>query len=197
MNVRLTPILVQSADLLLARIWLAQGKDKAAQDLLQESIRRNEAVGRIRLVAEAHVLLALASATENQAAAQKALIHALTLARQEGYVRLFVENGPALTPLLGRVRHLFPQYADQLLAAMPQRLKDDQPVKPLLDSLTAREQEILELIGQGHSNREIAETLFISVGTVKGHVNHILSKLDAQSRTQALLKARELNLLYQ
>jgi LuxR family maltose regulon positive regulatory protein len=194
-SAQLPPVLAQSADLLLARVWLAQGRNMAVQDLLQESIRRNEAVGRIRLVAEGHVLQALALSNRDQAAAQKALIHALTLARQEGYVRLFVENGPALVPLLRKVRHLFPDYVQRLLAVMPGGLGNGRPDGPLLDALTEREQEILGLIGQGQSNREIAEALFISVGTVKGHVNHIFSKLDVQNRTQALLKAHELNLL--
>lgn len=61
----------------------------------------------------------------------------------------------------------------------------------LLDPLTEREREILELIALGHSNRQIAEALFISVGTVKGHVNHIFGKLNVKSRSQALLRARE------
>jgi len=195
-SVQLTPVLAQSADLLLARIWLAQGKNMAVQDLLHESVQRNEAVGRVRLVAEAYVILALALQNQNQAAAQKALIHGLTLAKQEGYVRLFVENGLALAPLLGKVRHLFPEYVDRLLAAMPKGHRNGRP-EWLLDQLTEREREILELISRGHSNREIAETLYISVGTVKGHVNHILGKLDAQNRTQALVRARELNLLNQ
>ena len=66
---------------------------------------------------------------------------------------------------------------------------------PLFEPLTEREQEILALIALGQSNSQIASALFISVGTVKGHVNHIFGKLDVKSRTQALLRARELKLL--
>jgi LuxR family maltose regulon positive regulatory protein len=195
-NLLLPPILAQSADLLLARVWLAQDKIAAADNLLQESIQRNEAVGRVRLVAEGHLLQALALSSQNQeAAAQMALVHALTLAKHEGYIRLFIENGPVLAPLLNKVRHLFPEYVDRLLLAMPGAAGNVQPPWPLLDPLTEREQEILALISQGQSNREIAETLYISIGTVKGHVNHIFSKLDVQNRTQALLKAQELEML--
>jgi LuxR family maltose regulon positive regulatory protein len=191
----LTPLLAQSADLLLARTWLAQGQTIAALDLLQEAVRQFEATGRIRLAAEASVLQALAWTSQKQeTAAQKALIHALALAQEEGYVRLFVENGPALTPLLSQVRHLFPDYVSQLLSALPAG-PENNPSALLLDPLTGREQEILSLIAQGQSNRQIADALFISVGTVKGHVNHIFGKLDVKSRTQALLRARELNLL--
>ena len=192
----LTPLLAQSADLLLARIWLAEGRTGDALDLLQECIPRGEAIGRVRLVAEAHVVRALAlAARAEEDAAREALVQALTLARQEGYVRLFVENGPALGPLLHNARRHFPDYVDRLLAALPDAGRTSPAAPPLRDPLTAREMEILRLIGQGHSNRQIALALFISEGTVKGHINHILSKLAVQNRTQALVRAQELRLL--
>lgn len=195
----LPPLLAQAADILLARIWLVQGQTANALELLQEVIPRYEAMGRMRLVVEATILQALALAAKNQeAGAQTALIQAITLANQEGYVRTFVENGPALAPLLNQIRHLFPDYITRLLSAMPPGATKAAHHSPRLhDQLTAREREILVLIAQGHSNRLIADALFISVGTVKGHVNHIFSKLDVQNRTQALLRARELNLLDQ
>lgn len=65
----------------------------------------------------------------------------------------------------------------------------------LVDPLSEREQEILCLIAHGASNKEIAGRLFITEGTVKNHVTHILRKLDVRDRTQAALKARELGLL--
>jgi DNA-binding NarL/FixJ family response regulator len=70
----------------------------------------------------------------------------------------------------------------------------DQPVASvtLVEPLSDREHEILRLIAKGSTNREIAEALFITEGTVKNHVTNILSKLDVRDRTQAALKAREL-----
>ena len=62
----------------------------------------------------------------------------------------------------------------------------------LIEPLSDREREILKLIAKGASNREIAEALFITEGTVKNHVTNILSKLDVRDRTQAALKARAL-----
>jgi LuxR family maltose regulon positive regulatory protein len=62
-------------------------------------------------------------------------------------------------------------------------------------TLTERELEILRLIGEGHSNQAIADTLIIAVSTVKRHINNIYGKLGVQSRTQALARARALNLL--
>ena len=65
----------------------------------------------------------------------------------------------------------------------------------LIEPLSARELEILRLIADGQSNQAIADTLVIAVSTVKRHINNIYGKLDVQSRTQALMRARELQLL--
>jgi LuxR family transcriptional regulator, maltose regulon positive regulatory protein len=193
----LNPVNAQTADLLLARVWLAQGQSEAALDLLQAALREFEAAGRIRLVVETNVLQALTYARQREiSVSQKLFIRALALAKPEGYVRVFVENGPCLIGLLSQTRHLFPTYVAQLLSAIGERVPATPTVSDhLLDPLTERERDILALLAQGRPNRQIADALFISVGTVKGHVNHILSKLDVQNRTQAFLRARELGLL--
>lgn len=61
--------------------------------------------------------------------------------------------------------------------------------------ITPREYEVLELIDQGLSNKEIAGKLFVSDSTVKTHISNILSKLDARRRTEALRKAKELGII--
>jgi DNA-binding NarL/FixJ family response regulator len=73
-----------------------------------------------------------------------------------------------------------------------ERLRREQP---LADPLSAREMEVLALLAEGLSNREIADRLTIALGTVKNHVSNILSKLDARDRTQAILRAQEIGLL--
>jgi LuxR family maltose regulon positive regulatory protein len=193
----LAPLVVPSADLLLARIRLAQGHTTLALDLLEEIMHSAGTGGRTRLLVEALLLQALAWHRQKQeAASRKALVRALALGKEEDYVRVFIENGPVLGPLLQQVRHLFPGYVSRLLAALqPGETAEAAGTVPLREPLTAREQEILALIAQGYANREIAETLVLSVGTVKGHVNHIFGKLNVRSRTQALLRAAELNLL--
>ncbi|MGB3714258.1 MAG: response regulator transcription factor [Candidatus Promineifilaceae bacterium] len=65
----------------------------------------------------------------------------------------------------------------------------------LVEPLTDREQEVLQLMAQGLSNQEIAEKLFISTGTVKNHVSNLLAKLEVRDRTQAVINAQELNLV--
>lgn len=61
--------------------------------------------------------------------------------------------------------------------------------------LSKREHEILELMAHGHSNQEIADTIFVSISTVKTHISNIFIKLDATRRTQAVKKAKELNII--
>ena len=88
---------------------------------------------------------------------------------------------------------LQPSVTTRVLAEFT-RLSDRPPKtsRTLVEPLSEREQEILKLITNGSSNREIAETLFITEGTVKNHVTNILGKLEVRDRTQAALKAREL-----
>jgi ATP/maltotriose-dependent transcriptional regulator MalT len=65
----------------------------------------------------------------------------------------------------------------------------------LIEPLTERELEVLGLLGEGRSNREIAKALIVVVGTVKSHVHNICQKLSTDNRTQAVLKAKQLGLI--
>jgi DNA-binding NarL/FixJ family response regulator len=69
------------------------------------------------------------------------------------------------------------------------------PQRHLVEPLSGRERAVPGLLARGHSNKEIAEKLFLTEGTVKNHVSTILAKIDARDGTQAALKARELGLL--
>jgi LuxR family maltose regulon positive regulatory protein len=94
-------------------------------------------------------------------------------------------------------------YSRRLLAAFVSPYTSTEPPagrapesdRPMVDPLTAREREVLELIAEGLSNREIAARLFIATSTVKGYVHSLLRKLEADSRTKAISRARELHLL--
>ncbi len=61
--------------------------------------------------------------------------------------------------------------------------------------ISKREQEVLEYLAQGYSNQEIADRLFVSLNTIKTHVNNLYSKLDVKRRTQAVARAKELMLI--
>jgi LuxR family maltose regulon positive regulatory protein len=95
-------------------------------------------------------------------------------------------------------------YSCKLLAAFPDALNNEGQMTKLASSvlrpsslaepLSARELEVLQLIAQGLSNREISERLFLALSTVKGHNRNIFDKLQVQSRTEAVARARELGL---
>ena len=87
---------------------------------------------------------------------------------------------------------LQPSVTKRVLAEFTRLSDQPPPSSTLVEPLSDREHEILRLIAKGSTNREIAEALFITEGTVKNHVTNILSKLDVRDRTQAALKAREL-----
>jgi LuxR family maltose regulon positive regulatory protein len=116
----------------------------------------------------------------------------------QGYIRLYLDAGPAMALLLSQLvaRGFEINYARQLLFNY-EKLDHPSPVKtrPALPTpLSARELEVLALIRAGHTNREIAEELVISIGTVKRHISNMYRKLNVSSRTQALAKAEEFHI---
>jgi LuxR family maltose regulon positive regulatory protein len=134
------------------------------------------------------------------------LERAMELAEPAGFVLLFLEEGPALVPLLHAIEHRqaapnrVKDYARMLLDAfrrLGQRAGARLPGAEigLVEPLTPRETEVLELIATGNSNQAIADKLVITVRTVKKHTSNIYEKLSANSRTQAVARARELGLL--
>ena len=137
------------------------------------------------------------------AQALAALKRALSLAEPGGLVHVFVEKGAPMAQLLyqAAARGLKPEYAGRLLASFPTS-EAPEPFQEapaeraaMVEPLSEREIEVLQLIAEGLSNREIAEKLFLSVSTVKVHTYNIYSKLDVHSRTQAVAKARALGIL--
>jgi DNA-binding NarL/FixJ family response regulator len=87
-----------------------------------------------------------------------------------------------------------PQITKKILKGI-EGLKNDFMSFERPDPLTSRETEILRLMAGGHSNKEIANSLFVAEGTVKNHVSNILSKIGVRDRTRAVLKALELGLI--
>jgi len=196
----------------LARVLLAEyqvnRKERIIQDalsLLKRLLKAAEDQKRIGSILEILIVTALAyHAHGSTSQAFASLERALTLARPEGYARIFVGEGHPMQALLmdfrasnekqprGNDREL-PGYVDKLLSAFTQP-KDMQQSK-LIEPLSKRELEILRLIAQGLSNREISKRLFLALNTVKGHNQIIFNKLQVQRRTEAVACARELDLL--
>ena len=96
---------------------------------------------------------------------------------------------------------VMPDYIGKLLAVFEaeKRKSEDKPDLPsaklLIEPLSQRELEVLQLIAQGLSNHEICERLFLALDTVKGHNRKIFDKLQVQRRTEAVARAHELGLL--
>lgn len=137
-----------------------------------------------------------------------ALERALSLAQPAGYLRIF-DQGPALTRLLveAAAAGVCRGYIGQILAAIESPktvalqspdttpLTSQQSDLGIVENLSERELELLQLMAQGATNQAIAEKLVITVGTVKSHINHILAKLNAHNRTEAVARARSLGLV--
>lgn len=189
-----------------ARAQIAIGKAQAVKSYLARQLDLAAAHGLTNRVIELSLLEAQAwrAGGEDQRA-WSALERALAVAQPAGYVRIF-DQEPALTRLLvdAAQRGNFKEYIERILAAtgiseaLDLRWEGSAACfarTPYGGSLSERELEVLHLIAQGATNQEIADQLVITVGTVKSHINHVLGKLDAHNRTEAVARARALGLL--
>jgi LuxR family maltose regulon positive regulatory protein len=148
------------------------------------------------------VLQALAmQASGNTAQALACLEKALSLAEPEGYVRVFVDEGAPMAALLGQARGASPTYVASLLAtfrdakAGAMRASARARQAGLVEPLSERELEVLQLLAGGLTNQEIAQRLFITLPTVKSHAASICGKLGVHSRREAVAQATKLGLL--
>jgi LuxR family maltose regulon positive regulatory protein len=139
----------------------------------------------------------------------------LELAEPEGFIGVFVEQGPPVAEALAnlvkqkRLGTVQRGYVERILAAFSrsqspgtargEQLAPDLPagIEPLalIEPLTDRELDVLRLMAEGLKYKEIAERLFISLNTVRSHVKAIYGKLNVNNRTQAIEIARQLRIL--
>ena len=199
--------------LVLARVLLAQARPGPALALLDRLYAAAAAQDRVGSVIEIGALRALALAASGDADSPvDALADVLTLACPQGYVRIFADEGPPMAALLDRL--ITAQRSGGAAAEVPrgclarlQRALGVQHVAPgagrrsvtavpgLVEQLTSRELEVLEMLAAGRSNQAIAGQLVVTLDTVKKHVSHVLGKLGAANRTEAVARARELSLI--
>ena len=183
-----------------ARLLLAQGKKEVAARLLHDLFDEFIEVGALLLATRVRIYQALASDNEEQAL--EYLAEALIMSEPEGVIRFFVDEAKLLKPLLEKalIMEITPGFTKKLLNIIEAEEQQRQhkgkegTVFPIQELLSKREMEVLGFLVEGFSNRQIADRLIISQGTVKTHVHNILEKLNAQSRTQIVSRARELNL---
>jgi LuxR family maltose regulon positive regulatory protein len=193
--------------LVLARILLAQDRSGQALALLDRLHAAAATQDRTGSLIEIGALRALAlAATGNEAGAVTALAEVLLLACPQGHIRVFADEGSAMAVLLGRL--IAAQRAGRAAAGVPlgylARLQrafgPGQPARDpvssgIVDPLTSREFEVLKMLAAGRTNQAIARELVVTLDTVKKHVGHVLGKLGAANRTEAVARARELNLI--
>ncbi|MGB3699855.1 MAG: LuxR C-terminal-related transcriptional regulator, partial [Anaerolineales bacterium] len=195
----------------LARVHIAQymydrvdGSIHEAAGLLERLLEAADEGGRMGSLIEILALRALAHEAQGDIPpALVSLERALTLAEPEGYVRVFVDEGMPMAHLLSAAaaQGIMPDYTGKLLAVFESEQQKSEgkyyrpPAQPLIEPLSQREFEVLQLMALGLSNREISERLFLALSTVKGHNRRIFGKLGVQRRTEAVARARELGLL--
>jgi LuxR family maltose regulon positive regulatory protein len=188
-----------------ARVLLAQDRVDDSLKLLKRLhgfARGNELVSR-----DIEILGLTALAEERSGNLERAVAtlgDSLVPAAEGGFVRTFVDEGPAMARLLYEMasRGISADYVRGLLSAFPS-VETAAAVRPaieeanvdLFEPLSDRELDVLRLIAEGLSNQEIGEKLFISLHTIKTHCRNLYAKLDTHSRTAAVKKARGLGLL--
>lgn len=187
-----------------ARVALAQGDPARALALLAPLRRQAEARAWHDDRLAALVVQGLAHHAEGATdAAVQVLADALTLAEPGGLLRTFVDEGAPMARLLAEAaaRGKLPAFGHPVRAAFEAASPGRQGApasSPALDgpeALSEREHEVLRLIAQGLSNREIGQRLCLALSTVKGHNMRIFEKLQVQRRTEAVARARELGLV--
>lgn len=189
------PELTASEQLAIARVGWARKQDLArVLERLADIRSEIKKQGRNGLLIQILLLESLIHhAQKNPEMAMRALEECFALAEPENYVRMFLDEGKPMLELLGIASRqgIAPEYVRGLLDAFKQR---DQRAQPLIEPLSERELEVLALLNLGASNAEIAKKLYIAVGTVKRHTSSIYQKLEVNSRTQAIARAKELGL---
>jgi LuxR family maltose regulon positive regulatory protein len=198
----------------LARVLLARYKSDReeryiheAMELLERLLIAAEEGGRMGSVIEILVLQALAHEAQGDSpAALVPLERALSLAAPEGYVRIFVDEGLSMARLLYEAlsQGVESDYIRRLLAAFPVAESEQTASSPmrgskseLVEPLSERELEVLQLIAEGLTNQEVATELYLSLHTVKVHARNIFTKLAVKNRAQAVARGRALGILSQ
>jgi LuxR family maltose regulon positive regulatory protein len=172
----------------------------ASLKVLQRNMELQE---RIDIIIEIEILRALCyQKQDNRKKALASLQAALSLAKPGGYVRIFVDEGEAMRRLLilAAARGIEAAYSGQLLAAYTaEKIEGADPTSPdqsgMAEPLSARELQVLKLLASSLTSTEIGQELFITANTARFHIKNIYSKLDVHRRSEAVARARALELI--
>jgi LuxR family maltose regulon positive regulatory protein len=197
------------ADLVRAECLLGQEQFETAERLLSRLIFQNPLGIQEEPVMRARVMLALALFGQHKInQARQVMTEAIRLAETEKFFRPFLEFGVQIISILKVVLQTEKLTANaqifikEILRILEKRnggsiqVPDEELSNlSMAASITTREQEVLRLLGDGQSNREIADSLYISESTVKTHLGNLYSKLSVNNRVQATTRAKELHLI--
>jgi LuxR family maltose regulon positive regulatory protein len=192
----------------LSRVYIAQKKPDETIRLLTRLEESAESGGRTGRLIEILILKALTLQILGETAqALAALEKSLSQAEPEGYIRIFMHEGPPMQRLLAQWSahagaNPLRDYAIRLLTqfdAEPHTIavasEKGSSGGDLVEPLSQRELEVLHLMALGKTNQEIAGQLFVAPGTIKAHAASIYRKLDVTNRTEAVARARQLGIL--
>ncbi len=187
----------------LARIRLAESRYAEAEKLLVGEAPPAGAGSQVTRELEFNLLLAVAIAGQGRLPEALEIIETcLAMAEPEGYIRIFLDVGEPIRELLmADLKSATPGrelYAQKVLDSFSSIRPLRPPASPsfgLVEPLTEREMEVLQLMALGRTNQEIAQQLIVARGTIKAHAASIYRKLDVTNRTEAVARARELGAL--
>ncbi|MEZ4664554.1 MAG: LuxR C-terminal-related transcriptional regulator, partial [Caldilineaceae bacterium] len=214
------PYITAFAHTLVAWVDLLAGQPAQALTRLAPLLDAARAAGHVQQLIQMLAIQALAHAAAGDSAAAHTRLHQLLrLTAPEGYIRVYLDMGEPMYDLLDGLRisstdAALVDYKAQLLAAFaalsgqpssaaippnetpsPTIVNRKSQIVNLVEPLSEREVEILQLVADGLSNSQLAEEIIVTLGTVKKHLNNIYGKLGVASRTQAIARGRELGLL--
>jgi DNA-binding CsgD family transcriptional regulator len=182
--------------LIRGMLRMAERNYAQAEDAFREALREEDGFKVTRAISSARVMLAHALMVRGQAGeAMEVFGPYLEEAETVNSTGWLTRENPVIIPLLRHAheRKIRRAYVEQVLELLGAPI--DAVEASGREALSGRELEVLRILAEGLGNREIAERIFVSEATVKTHVQRIMRKLDADSRTQAVARARELMLL--
>jgi len=202
--------------LALARILSWENNAERARQIINRAGKFATASKDRKTTIEAQLAKAcLEEQAGNSKAAEQVLMETLKLSQEAGYYQVFIDEGKSLAPVYSRILESNRSYGRQLLtptlsgfardiyrAIAPEKAEppasdrdtdayDKSYSRLMVEELNPRELEILQMISEGYSNREISQKLFLSVGTVKWHTSNIYGKMGVRNRVEAVTLARK------
>ncbi|MBU1171438.1 MAG: LuxR C-terminal-related transcriptional regulator [Proteobacteria bacterium] len=193
------PFYTSNETLSFCRLCLCKKQTKQVHDITDTMICEDEGRKRNARLLECYVLKALAFQVDQRMDEALAFLEkAFTLSARDGYVRIFLDEGEPMMTLLkqARKRNILPDYLKPYLLSTGHDHKDRTVmIHEFKERFNEREIDILKLMKKGSSNKMIAETLFLSVHTVRWYASRIFAKLNVKRRGEAVVHAEKYDLI--